>query len=192
MERIISTLVENKAGVLAKVSGLFSARGYNIESLSVAPTIDPSMPNIPKKAVIYVGGGAVFSDAANEILELAEITQIPVTMTLMGLGSFPGTHPLSMGMLGMHGGYWSNMAMHHADLLIAVGARFDDRVTGKVSEFCPEARVIHIDIDPTSIKKNFHAHIPIVGDVKSVLRQLNILLRSKDGNQSDLRDLGRL
>jgi acetolactate synthase-1/2/3 large subunit len=135
-----------------------------------------------KKPIIYVGGGAVFSDAGQEIFELAEITQIPVTMTLMGLGSFPGNHPLSLGMLGMHGGYWTNMAMHYADLLIAVGARFDDRVTGKLSEFCPEARVVHIDIDPTSIKKTFHAHIPIVGDVKAVLRQLNVILRSLDGN----------
>ena len=144
-----------------------------------------------KKAVIYVGGGALFSDAADEILELAEMTQIPVTMTLMGLGSFPGTHPLSMGMLGMHGGYWTNMAMHHADLLIAVGARFDDRVTGKLSEFCPEAKVIHIDIDPTSIKKNVHTHIPIVGDVKTVLRQLNVVLRSLDGNQADVKQQRR-
>ena len=168
-------------------------RGYN-------PTYEGSKHQIKqaadaimkaKKPVIYVGGGAIFSDAADEILELAEMTQIPVTMTLMGLGSFPGTHPLSMGMLGMHGGYWSNMAMHHADLLIAVGARFDDRVTGRLSDFCPEARVIHIDIDPTSIKKTFHAHIPIVGDVRSVLRQLNILLRSRDGNQSDLKEQRR-
>ncbi|MCZ6624223.1 MAG: biosynthetic-type acetolactate synthase large subunit [Deltaproteobacteria bacterium] len=168
-------------------------RGYN-------PTYEGSKHQIKqaadaimnaKKPVIYVGGGAVFSDAGDEILELAEMTQIPVTMTLMGLGSFPGTHPLSMGMLGMHGGYWSNMAMHHADLLIAVGARFDDRVTGRLSDFCPEARVIHIDIDPTSIKKTFHAHIPIVGDVRSVLRQLNILLRSRDGNQSDLKEQRR-
>jgi acetolactate synthase I/II/III large subunit len=87
----------------------------------------------------------------------------------------------------MHGGYWTNMAMHHADLLIAVGARFDDRVTGKLSEFCPEARVIHIDIDPTSIKKTFHAHIPIVGDVKAVVRQINIVLRSMDGNPAKMR-----
>ncbi len=115
-----------------------------------------------KKAMIYVGGGAIFSDAADEIRELAEITQIPVTMTLMGLGSFP---------------------------LIAVGARFDDRVTGKLSEFCPEARVIHIDIDPTSIKKTFHAHIPIVGDVKAVLRQLNVILRSLDGNPAQIKAL---
>ena len=163
-------------------------RGYN-------PTVDGSKHQIrqaaeeilqAKKPVIYVGGGAVFSDAADEVLELAEITQVPVNMTLMGLGSFPGSHPLSMGMLGMHGGYWSNLAMHHADLLIAVGARFDDRVTGKLSEFSPSARVIHIDIDPTSIKKNFHAHIPIVGDVKTVLRQLNAVLRSMDG---DLRNM---
>ncbi|HXG51956.1 MAG TPA: biosynthetic-type acetolactate synthase large subunit [candidate division Zixibacteria bacterium] len=140
-----------------------------------------------KKPVIYVGGGAIFANAADEVRELAEITQIPVTMTLMGLGSFPGTHPLSLGMLGMHGGYWTNMAMHHADLLIAVGARFDDRVTGKLSEFCPEARVVHIDIDPTSIKKTVHAHIPIVGDVKAVLHQLNVMLRSMDGNPAEVK-----
>jgi acetolactate synthase-1/2/3 large subunit len=142
-----------------------------------------------KKPMIYVGGGAVFSDAADEVRELAEISQIPVTMTLMGLGSFPGTHPLSLGMLGMHGGYWTNMAMHHCDLLVAVGARFDDRVTGKLADFCPEAQVIHIDIDPTSIKKTFHAHIPIVGDVKAVLRQLNVILRSMDGNPAKLKAL---
>src|SRR5262245_52746724 len=142
-----------------------------------------------KKPIIYVGGGAIFADAAEEIRELAEITQIPVTMTLMGLGSFPGTHPLALGMLGMHGGYWTNMAMHYSDLLIAVGARFDDRVTGKLSEFCPEARVIHIDIDPTSIKKTFHAHIPIVGDVKAVLRQMNVILRSMDGNAAEVKAL---
>ncbi|OGQ49356.1 MAG: acetolactate synthase, large subunit, biosynthetic type [Deltaproteobacteria bacterium RIFCSPLOWO2_02_FULL_57_26] len=144
-----------------------------------------------KRPVIYVGGGAVFSDAAEEVREVAELAQVPVTMTLMGLGSFPGAHPLCMGMLGMHGGYWSNMAMHHADLLIAVGARFDDRVTGKLSDFCPDARVIHIDIDPTSIKKNIHAHIPIVGDVKTVLRQLNVYLRAMDGKQSDLKEQRR-
>jgi acetolactate synthase-1/2/3 large subunit len=135
-----------------------------------------------KKPVIYAGGGAIFSDASDEILKLAEMTQIPVTMTVMGLGVFPGADPLSLGMLGMHGTYWANMAMHEADLLIAVGARFDDRVTGKLSEFSPAARVIHIDIDPTSIKKNVFAHIPIVGDVRTVLRELNAVLRSMDGN----------
>ncbi|MBI2211207.1 MAG: biosynthetic-type acetolactate synthase large subunit [Deltaproteobacteria bacterium] len=170
-----------------------SLRGYNPTYEGNKHQIKQAAEEIMKssKPVIYVGGGALFSDAADEILELAEITQIPVTMTLMGLSSFPGTHALSMGMLGMHGSYWSNMAMHHADLLIAVGARFDDRVTGKLSEFCPEARVIHIDIDPTSIKKNVHTHIPIVGDVKTVLRQLNVILRSLDGNQKDLKEQRR-
>ncbi|TAK02718.1 biosynthetic-type acetolactate synthase large subunit [bacterium] len=170
-----------------------SLRGYNPTYEGNKHQIKQAAEEImqAKKPVIYVGGGALFSDAADEVLELAEITQIPVTMTLMGLSSFPGTHPLSMGMLGMHGGYWSNMAMHHADLLIAVGARFDDRVTGKLSDFCPEARVIHVDIDPTSIKKNVHAHIPIVGDVRTVLHQLNVLLRSMDGNQSDLKEQRR-
>ena len=94
-------------------------------------------------------------------------------MTLMGLGAFPGEHPLSMGMMGMHGTYQANMAIHYADLVVAIGARFDDRVTGKVSEFCPYAKIIHIDIDPTSIRKNIHVDIPIVGDCKAVLRELN-------------------
>jgi acetolactate synthase-1/2/3 large subunit len=166
-------------------------RGYNPTIVGNKNQIKQAAEEIikAKKPIMYVGGGAIFSDAADEVLELAEITQIPVTMTLMGLGSFPGSHALSLGMLGMHGGYWTNMAMHHADLLIAVGARFDDRVTGKLSEFCPEARVIHIDIDPTSIKKTFHAHIPIVGDVKAVLRQLNLMLRSLDGNPAEMKAL---
>src|ERR671918_2574689 len=168
-----------------------SLRGYNPTVTGNKHQIKQAAEEImrAKQPMIYVGGGAVFSDAADEIRELAEITQIPVTMTLMGLGSFPGTHPLSLGMLGMHGGYWTNMAMHHADLLIAVGARFDDRVTGKLSAFCPEARVVHIDIDPTSIKKTFHAHIPIVGDVKAVLRQMNVMLHSMDGNAAEVRAL---
>ncbi|MBI2359552.1 MAG: biosynthetic-type acetolactate synthase large subunit [Deltaproteobacteria bacterium] len=168
-------------------------RGYNPTYEGNKYQIKQAAEEIKKarRPVIYAGGGAVFSDAASEIRELAEIAQVPVTMTLMGLGSFPGTHALCMGMLGMHGGYWSNMAMHHADLLIAIGARFDDRVTGKLSDFCPEAKVVHVDIDPTSIKKNVHAHIPIVGDVKAVLKQLNVYLRAMDGNQSDLKELRR-
>jgi acetolactate synthase-1/2/3 large subunit len=106
------------------------------------------------------------------------MTHIPVDMTLMGLGVFPGEHPLSLGMLGMHGTYEANMAMHYSDLVIAVGARFDDRVTGKVAEFCPYAKVIHVDIDPTSIRKNINVDIPIVGDCKTVLRELNQILRA--------------
>jgi acetolactate synthase-1/2/3 large subunit len=141
-----------------------------------------------KKPILYVGGGVVFSGAAQELLELAELTHIPVDMTLMGLGAFPGEHPLSMGMMGMHGTYWANMAVHYSDLVIAVGARFDDRVTGKVSEFCPYAKIIHIDIDPTSIRKNIHVDIPIVGDCKAVLRELNQILRATvNGDQKELR-----
>ena len=141
-----------------------------------------------KKPVLYVGGGVVFSGASKELLELAEMTQIPVDMTLMGLGAFPGEHPLSMGMMGMHGTYCANMAVHYADLVVAIGARFDDRVTGKVSEFCPYAKIIHIDIDPTSIRKNIHVDIPIVGDCKSVLRDLNQILKmTVNGDQKELR-----
>jgi acetolactate synthase-1/2/3 large subunit len=116
------------------------------------------------------------------------MTQIPVDSTLMALGAFPGTHPLSLGMLGMHGTYVANMAIHYSDLVIAVGARFDDRVTGKVSEFCPNAKVIHIDIDPTSIRKNVHVDIPIVGDCKRVVQELNNVLRATvNGDQKELR-----
>src|SRR5712691_3642170 len=141
-----------------------------------------------KKPILYVGGGVVFSGASQELLELAEMTQIPVDMTLMGLGAFPGEHPLSMGMMGMHGTYQANMAVHYSDLVIAVGARFDDRVTGKVSEFCPYAKIIHIDIDPTSIRKNINVDIPIVGDCKTVLREMNQILRATvNGEQKEFR-----
>lgn len=131
-----------------------------------------------KKPVCYIGGGVILSGAADEIREFAEITKIPVTHTLMGVGGFPGTHPLSLGMLGMHGTYYANMAVHNSDLIIAVGARFDDRVTGKVEGFAPEAKIIHIDIDPTSIRKNVRVDIPVVGDVKHVMVDLNKELKS--------------
>ena len=131
-----------------------------------------------KKPVAYIGGGVVSSNAAPEILEFAETTRIPVTMTLMGLGGFPGTHPLSLGMLGMHGTYYANMSIHNSDLIVAIGARFDDRVTGKVEAFAPDAKIIHIDIDPTSIRKNVRVDIPIVGDVKNVMVDLNKELRA--------------
>ncbi|MFI5303569.1 MAG: biosynthetic-type acetolactate synthase large subunit [Nitrospiria bacterium] len=142
-----------------------------------------------KKPVLYVGGGVVLSNAQKEITELAEMTQIPVTMTLMGLGAFPGLHPLSLGMLGMHGLACANWAVHDCDLLIAVGARFDDRVTGKVSDFAPNCEVIHIDIDPTSIRKNFKVDIPIVGDVKNVLRELNETIRGSFSQNGELKEL---
>lgn len=167
-----------------------SIRGYN-------PTYDGSRWKIKqaadaimksKRPILYVGGGVVLSGASPEVKDLAELTQIPVDMTLMGLGAFPGNHPLSLGMLGMHGTYVANMAMHYSDLVIAVGARFDDRVTGKVSEFCPDATIIHIDIDPTSIRKNIQVDIPIVGDCKRVLTELNNILRATvNGNQKEQR-----
>ena len=132
-----------------------------------------------KKPVLYVGGGAVSSNAAPELLELAELLHTPVTTTLLGLGSFPETHPLSMGMLGMHGTYWANMAMCEADLIFAIGARFDDRVTGRLDAFAENAEtIIHIDIDPSNIGKNVRTDIPIVGDVKTVLRSLIESLRT--------------
>ena len=125
-----------------------------------------------KKPVLYVGGGVIASDSHEELAELVSLSRIPVTLTLMGLGAFPGTHPLFMGMLGMHGTYAANMAVHHCDLLIAVGARFDDRVTGKIAEFSPHSKVIHIDIDPTSIRKNFRVDVPVVGDARLILSDL--------------------
>ena len=126
-----------------------------------------------KKPVLYVGGGASLTDAHSELLELAEMLQAPVTTTLMGMASFPTQHDLSLGMLGMHGTYYANMAVTNSDLLVALGARFDDRVTGKIATFAPHAKVIHVDIDPTSIKKNVRVDLPIVGDLRDVLRKLN-------------------
>jgi acetolactate synthase-1/2/3 large subunit len=125
-----------------------------------------------RRPLLYVGGGVVASGAGAELLELAEGADIPVVMTLMGLGAFPGEHPLSLGMLGMHGTAYANFAVSHCDLLIAVGARFDDRVTGAIDRFAPKARIIHIDIDPAEIGKNVRVDIPIVGDARNVLREL--------------------
>jgi acetolactate synthase-1/2/3 large subunit len=130
-----------------------------------------------KRPVIYAGGGVISSHCSSQLKTLAEGLTIPVTTTLMGLGGFPGGHPLSLGMLGMHGTYWANMAVAQCDLLIAVGARFDDRVTGKIDLFATEARIIHIDIDPTSIRKNVSVDIPIVGDCKDALSKLNQALQ---------------
>ncbi len=122
-----------------------------------------------RKPVMYVGGGVILSDAADELTELAHTLQTPVTTTLMGLGAFPESDPLSLRMLGMHGAYAANMAMTHADLILAIGARFDDRVTGKIATFAPHAKIIHIDVDPASIRKNVRVDLPIVGDTKDVL-----------------------
>ncbi|MFH1367917.1 MAG: biosynthetic-type acetolactate synthase large subunit [Elusimicrobiota bacterium] len=128
--------------------------------------------NESKQPVLYIGGGIIISDAAAEVQELAKKADIPVTATLLGLGAFPPDSPLYMGMLGMHGTYWANMSIQNTDLIIAVGARFDDRCTGKISHFAPKAKIIHIDIDPTSISKSICANIPVVGDAKLVLADL--------------------
>jgi acetolactate synthase-1/2/3 large subunit len=138
-----------------------------------------------KKAVIVAGGGVILSGGHKELRELAEFTSLPVTMTLMGLGSFPGTHELSLGMPGMHGTYYANKAIQESDLLIAIGMRFDDRVTGKLDAFAPHAKIIHIDIDPTSIRKNVRVDVPIVGDVKRVLTVLNRVLKEEIKEQWD-------
>ena len=125
-----------------------------------------------KRPLLYVGGGVIMSNASKELTEFARANKLPVTMTLQGLGAFPGTDPLSLGMLGMHGMYWANQAVNHCDVLVALGARFDDRVTGKIDTFAVDAYKIHVDIDPTAIEKNVLVDLPIVGDVKNVLSNL--------------------
>ncbi len=133
-----------------------------------------------KRPVIMAGGGVIISGASKELREIAELENVPVTMTLMGLGGFPGTHRLSMGMLGMHGTYCANMAVQHSDLLIGIGVRFDDRVTGRTISFAPDAKIIHIDIDPTSIRKNVRVDVPVVGDVKLVLKEMFKILKEEE------------
>jgi len=130
------------------------------------------------KPMIYSGGGVVLGNASDELRELVHHLDYPITSTLMGLGAFPASDKQFVGMLGMHGTYEANMAMHDCDVLIAIGARFDDRVTGKLAEFCPDAKIIHIDIDPSSISKNITVDIPIVGDVAGVLQEMNHLLET--------------
>lgn len=125
-----------------------------------------------KKPVFYIGGGAINANCSAEIIELAESLKLPVVSTLMGLGAFPETHKQSVGMLGMHGTYEANKVMHNSDVIFAVGVRFDDRTTNNLEKYCPNATVIQIDVDPTSISKTVNADIPIVGDAKSTLKQM--------------------
>jgi acetolactate synthase-1/2/3 large subunit len=134
-----------------------------------------------RRPVIYAGGGVINANAAGELTEFATVDRFPVTCTLMGLGGFPAPHPQWLGMLGMHGTRAANYAMDESDLICCVGARFDDRITGKLSEFAPHAKFIHIDVDPAEISKNIPAHIPIVGDAKNVLTRLLKEYRSLDG-----------
>ncbi len=154
-------------------------RSYN-------PIYEPHIKQVEKayrlieastRPVLFVGGGVISSGAHQEVRELAELLNLPVTMSLMGLGGFPGTHEQSLGMLGMHGTYYANMAIANSDLIIAVGARFDDRVTGKVDAFAPMAKIIHVDIDPTSIQKNVRVDVPIVGDCRRCLIRLLEIIR---------------
>lgn len=136
-----------------------------------------------------MGGGVILYDSHEELTTLARRLSLPVTMTLMGLGGFPGTDPLSLGMLGMHGTYAANMAVAKSDLLIAVGSRFDDRVTGRLDAFAPEAKIIHIDIDPSSISKNVSVDIPIVADCKLALAAMNQWLdNASDYSESAMRE----
>ena len=134
-----------------------------------------------KRPMLYTGGGVILDNAASALTEFTRLLGFPITNTLMGLGGYPATDRQFVGMLGMHGTYEANMAMHNCDVLIAIGARFDDRVTGNVAKFCPAAKIVHIDIDPASISKNVRVDIPIVGSVDNVLRTMIRLI--KDGQQ---------
>jgi acetolactate synthase-1/2/3 large subunit len=141
-----------------------------------------------RRPVIYAGGGVVAANAAAELVELATCDRFPVTCTVMALGAFPAPHEQWLGMLGMHGTRTANYAMDEADLIIAIGARFDDRITGKLSEFAPRAKFIHIDIDPAEISKNVPAHIPIVGDAKNILPRLTAEYRALSADPSRLEE----
>ncbi|HYA37194.1 MAG TPA: acetolactate synthase 3 catalytic subunit [Candidatus Methylomirabilis sp.] len=131
-----------------------------------------------KRPMIYTGGGVILGEASESLTELVRLLGFPCTNTLMGLGAYPATDPLFVGMLGMHGTYEANMAMHDCDVLIAIGARFDDRVTGDLNKFCPHARIVHVDVDPASISKNVPVEIPIVGAADGVMREMIKLLRA--------------
>jgi acetolactate synthase-1/2/3 large subunit len=153
-----------------------------IKMRSYNPTYEPNVKQVrkvadliakAKKPIIYAGGGVISSNAHEELTWLARTLKIPVTATLMGLGCFPGDDPLWLGMLGMHGTFAANHAINNADLILAIGSRFDDRVTGKISEFAKKATIVHIDVDPTSIQKNVLVHVPVVSDCRAFLLALN-------------------
>jgi len=159
-----------------------------VELKSYNPNYEPNPKQLPKvidlvkeasRPVIFSGGGVILSRGWKELREFARKIQAPVTSTLMGLGAFPASDPLWLGMIGMHGTYCANMSTSECDLLIAVGVRFDDRVTGKIDAFAPNARIVHIDIDPTSIRKNIRVSVPIVGDCRITLHRLNRLLEAE-------------
>ena len=167
-------------------------RSYNPNSKGHPGQIKRALATLlaAKRPVLYSGGGVILGKASEELTALAKRLKLPVTNTLMGLGAYPATDPQFIGMLGMHGTYEANQAMHHADVIFAVGARFGDRVTNATKKFCPNATIIHIDIDPASISKTISAHIPIVGLVKPVLQEMLNLL-DKQGGTLDEPSLGQ-
>ena len=181
---VVKTVIDYKKPAPVKL------KSYN-------PTYTPNKKQIHKiidlvaaasKPVIFAGGGIILSNAAEELTTFARASSIPVTTSLMGLGAYPGTDPLWLGMIGMHGTYRANMSVSNCDLLLAIGVRFDDRVTGKTDAFAEQAKIVHIDIDPTSIRKNIPVSIPVVGDCRKSLEQLNQLIREVDlGDQSNTR-----
>ena len=152
----------------------FRMRSYNPVAKGHLGQIKRAMNLIlaARRPVFYTGGGVVLDNADQQLIELVRALNIPITSTLMGLGAYPASDKQFLGMLGMHGTYEANMAMHETDVLIAIGARFDDRVTGQIAQFCPNAKIIHVDIDPSSISKNVRVDVPIVGPVKSVLTDM--------------------
>ena len=157
-------------------------RSYNPTVRGHTKQVKKAVASLKKaeRPVLYVGGGAVTAEASGLVTKLAELLNSPVTCTLMGLGAFPGTHPQFVGMLGMHGTMEANKTMHNADCILALGARFDDRVTNNVAKFCPHAEIIHVDIDPASISKTVNAHIPVVGSVDVVVEQVLELLKPEE------------
>ena len=167
----------------------------DVKLKSYNPTYKPNMKQLKKivkliegseRPIIFAGGGVILSKGSQELTDLARKTRIPVTTSLMGLGAFPGTDPLSLGMIGMHGTYRANMVTSVCDLMISVGVRFDDRVTGKTDAFAAQSQIVHIDIDPTTIRKNIPVTVPVVGDCKISLKHLNQLL-----DEVDLGDLSQ-
>ncbi|MFO7595577.1 MAG: biosynthetic-type acetolactate synthase large subunit [Desulfocurvibacter africanus] len=181
-------LVDIPKDVQQQITSFVFPKAEQIKMRSYQPNLKPNVKQLrkvlellksSKKPLIYAGGGVISSDASEDLTWLARTFNVPVTATLMGLGAFPAADPLWLGMLGMHGTYAANMAVNNADLLLAIGARFDDRVTGKVSTFAPNATIVHVDIDPTSIRKNVNVHVPVVADCKTALSELRQEMEAK-------------
>ena len=177
-------VVDVPKDITAQVTEYIWPKDINIRSYPTTPDADVGQVNkavdallASRRPVIYSGGGVLLADAEEELIEMVRLLGFPCTNTLMGLGAYPYDDSLFIGMLGMHGTYESNMAMHDADVILSVGARFDDRITGETSTFAPNATIIHIDIDPAQISKSIHAHIPVVGDAKQVLQAMLARLR---------------